>query len=383
MSNNNQTEEEFNEAVEKAYKVKLPNFDEHVNIAILGKVSSGKSSLLNAILGCDRTNSVAKVGAHSGVTTELDAHKFGIVTHKLDDHVLIIDSPGLNDVRAENSAQTIGFLKSIDIGILVLEGSLDLSQKEICDDIRKHAKKSIVVLNKIDEWDKLEEAALTKVMEQWASGLGVEKIFGACANGYDPKQREGIGMDLRGIDEIRNEILCFLENEGKSLLFEKVLKNKENAAIKIIAGAVVAAAVEAYIPGSAVWITATQAVAITSLVYLYTGELLSKTSVLGILPTFAGQSIGTTAFLWAKSFLPPTGVVDVVASGIAASITFAMLAAVKYVLQSGKSLENLEMLKEAFTRYSTTGNVLKNISPTDIKSKDFLYNIFKNVLTKS
>jgi small GTP-binding protein len=382
MSNDNKTEKEFNETFEKAYKEKIPNFDEHVNIAILGKVSSGKSSLLNAILECDRTNPVAKVGAEAGVTKGIDHHKFGIASHQLDDHVLIIDSPGLDDVRKENSAQTRDFLKSIDIGILVLEHSLDLTQKKIYDDLKSHAKKTIVVLNKIDEWDKYDETALTKVLQQWMTGLGVEKIFCACTNGYDPDQREGIGMDLRGVDEIRKEIVNFLEKEGKALLFEKVLRNKENAAIKIIATAVICAAAEAWIPGSAAWITATQAVAITSLAYLYTGEYLSKSSVLGLLPTFAGESIGTTLFLWAKSFLPPTVVVDVVASGIAASITFAMLAAVNYVLQSGKSLQNVEIVKEAFVKYLSAGNVLKNISASDLKSADFLTKIVKDTLTK-
>jgi small GTP-binding protein len=379
MSNVKQSEKEFDEIFDKAYKAKSPNFDEHVNIAILGKVSAGKSSLLNAILGCDKTNPVAKVGAHSGVTTELDPHTFGITTHQLDERVLIIDSPGLNDVRAENSAQTISFLKSIDVGILVLEGSLDISQKEIYDDIQKHTKKSIVVLNKIDEWDKLEETALANVMEQWASGLGVEKIFGACSNGYDPKQREGIAMDLRGIDEIRNEIICFLEKEGKGVLFAKVLRNKENAATRIIAGAVVAAAVESFIPGSAAWITATQAAAIASLVYLYTGKVFSKDHILNLLPYFAGQSAGTTAFLWAKSFLPPTGIVDVVAAGIAASITFAMLAAVNYALKSGKSLENLEILKEAFVKYRAI-EPFKDLSITDLKNKDFISNLIRSAL---
>ena len=37
-------------------------------------------------------------------------------------------------------------------------------------------------------------------------------------------------------------------------------------------------------------------------------------AALAIIPTFAAESLGTSIFLFAKSFLPPTGVVDVAAA---------------------------------------------------------------------
>lgn len=366
---------EFEDYFKTAYEAKAPKFDEHINIALVGKVSAGKSSVLNAILGRDRSDPLAKVGAQSGVTTK-------VTPYKLDKHVLIIDCPGLDDVRAENSDETKEFLSSIDLGLFVVTGSADASQKKNYEDLKLNSHKVIVILNKIDEWDDLEESAYKAVVEQWKFVLGVDRIFGTCTKGYDPKMRQSAPMDIRGIEEVRSDIFDFLEKEGKQLLLARHLKNKEKYALGIIASALAAVAAEAFIPGSAAYITATQVVAITSLNYLYTGDVLSKSSALSLLPTFAGQSIGMTAFLWAKSFLPPTGVVDAVAAGIAAVITFAMLAAVKWMLENGHSFDEKELLKEVFGEYKSIGEALKQVSLSDFKDKTSIMDFVKRILLK-
>jgi len=167
------------------------------------------------------------VGAKSGVTTK-------ITYYPLDDKVLIIDCPGLEDVRNENSAKTKDFFKKIDLGILVVTGSVDSLQKANYDDLKKSAKKTIVVLNKIDEWDDLEKSAFEEVVAQWKLVLGTEVLFPACTKGYDPKMRQDIPMNLRGVDSIRNEIFEFLQTEGKEILLARHLMNKEIKAHIII-----------------------------------------------------------------------------------------------------------------------------------------------------
>lgn len=366
---------DFDGHFKDAYKAKSPKFEDHVNIALVGKVSTGKSSVLNAILDRTRQDPIAKVGAQSGVTIK-------ITPYKLDDNVLIIDCPGLDDVRKENSEETKKFLKSIDLGIFVVTGSADATQKANFDDVRATCHKTIVVLNKIDEWDDLEESAYDAVVRQWETILGVPKVFGACAKGYDPKMRKDAPMDIRGIGQIKNEIFDFLEAEGKDILLARHLKNKGDYCLRIIAGALAAVAVEAFIPGSAAYITATQVVAITSINYLYTGEVLNKASALSLLPTFAGQSAGMTAFLWAKSFLPPTGVLDIAAAGIAVVITFAMLAAVKWMLESGHTLDESDLLKRAFGEYKDIGGAFKKASMSDFKDQASTAQLVKRLLSK-
>jgi small GTP-binding protein len=367
-------EKDFDKYFKEAFEAKNPSFDEHINVAVVGKVSAGKSSLLNAIFGRERSDPLAQVGAHSGVTTKVTAYK-------LDKHVLIMDCPGLDDVREKNSEETKNFLSSIDLGIFVITGSADGTQKCNYDDLKRNCKKVIVVLNKIDEWDDLEESAFESVVKQWKEVLGAHSIFPTCTKGYDPKMRKSAPMDIRGVEELREEIFRFLEKEGKALLLARHLKSKEKFAIGIIAAAVAAVAGEAFIPGSAAYITATQVVAITSLNYLYTGEVLSKSSALSLLPTFAGQSVGMTLFLWAKSFLPPTGIVDLAAAGIAVIITFAMLAAVKWVLESGYNLDRKDLLVKAFEIFKSSGQELKNVSLSDFKNQAAVIRLITRLLS--
>lgn len=242
---------------------------------------------------------------------------------------------------------------------------------------------TFVILNKIDEWDDLEDSAREEVVKQWRAVLGVDKIFETCTKGFDPRTRQSDPMDIRGVDEVHDNIFVFLQKEGKSILLAKHLKNKEKYAIGIIGASIIAVAGEAFIPGSAAYITATQLASIISLNYLYTGEKLKKSSALSLLPTFAGESLGTTAFLWAKSFLPPTLVLDVAAASIAVVITFAMLAAVKWMLENEHSLDEKVILKNAFSSFNKIGEELKNISIADMRDKSSIMLLLGRLLSKA
>jgi hypothetical protein len=51
-----------------------------------------------------------------------------------------------------------------------------------------------------------------------------------------------------------------------------------------------------------------------------------------------------------ESFLPPTGIADVAAAGVAAMMTITMLGAVTWALEQGYSLEERTQLRLAFRR---------------------------------
>jgi GTP-binding protein EngB required for normal cell division len=56
---------------DELYEKRKPS-DNPLNIAVVGKVSAGKSSLINAILECEfGAETIAPVGATSGVTTKV------------------------------------------------------------------------------------------------------------------------------------------------------------------------------------------------------------------------------------------------------------------------------------------------------------------------
>jgi len=342
-------DEKFNESYDK----KNPNYSATLNIALIGKVASGKSSLLNALLERDRSNKIAKVSAEAGTTVNIRPLKFG------SENVVIYDSPGLDDIKSINSEATKDFLKNIDIGLFVVHDAADASQQKSFEDLQKVTKKTFVILNKIDVWDHLK--TIDPIVDQWKNSLNCSVIYPTCAKGYDDNAKDDVPLDIRGVDELRADLLAFLESEGKAIHLAKHLKKKESYVYKIIATALIAVAIEAFIPGSAAYITATQVVAIGSIYYVMTGVVLSKSSILPLLPRFLAQELGLTLFLWVKSFLPPNGVVDVAAAGIAVTITFAMLATVYQMLKSGFSLDDNEKLKSIFGDFNKKSKILLDI----------------------
>ncbi|MEJ1936622.1 dynamin family protein, partial [Nostoc sp. NIES-2111] len=282
---------------------------------------------------------------------------------RLDEKVRLVDSPGLDDVRAENSQVTREFLKRIDIGILVVTGASDASQKKFLVDLLSHCDSVFVVLNKIDEWDRLAPTALEKVITQWKQVLQIEKIYPVCAFGYDIDTPANTPLDIRGVDKLREDINSFLCTKGKDLLLARHMGEKKPYAIGIITSAVAAVAVESFIPGSAVYITATQYAAISSLYYLYKGEILPPNATSGLIVKFALISGKSTIFLWLGSILPPSGVLDLAEAVIAANITLAVLGTVNFILESGARFEEEELLNSKFKSYQKEGGlVLKSIS---------------------
>ncbi len=369
-------EKSFFDKVEALTEEKMPDFSKTLNMAFIGKVSSGKSSLINAFLNRDKKDILAAVGAKAGVTTQLKILK-------LDDHVRLIDSPGLDDIRSENSQVTKDFLDHIDVGILVVSGTSDSAQKKYLDDLRAAKCNSIfVVLNKIDEFDRYAPITLQNIIQQWKEDLQIEKIYPVCAFGYDPETAPHLKPDIRGVDALRKDIEKFLQEQGKDLLLARQMAEKQSYAIKIIAGALVAISSQVFLPGSAAFIAATQASAIASLYYLYNGKAITSRAALALLPSFASEAMLSNTFLFVQSFIPPTGVLDLAAVIAAITTTVAMLSTVNYLLATGAELTEKNRLKEVFSKYKTqaTKEVLFKVELEKLKNPGYIQEIVKKFI---
>jgi len=160
-----------------------------------------------------------------------------------------------------------------------------------------------------------------------------------------------VGPSFEGVDLLRAALLSeALSHLGATV--DRVRRAKRPFAVAIIASATLISAAEGVLPAAAAFFVATQVSAIASLYYLYRGKWMGRTQVLTLLPIFASEAAGGSLFLFAKSFFPPTGVGDVAAAVVAASISLAMLGAVARVLEQGYSLDEREKLREAFQRMS-------------------------------
>ena len=374
----------FIEELIRVTEERFPDFSKTINIAMIGKVSSGKSSLINAILRRTRENPAVAVAATSGVTKKLQCFR-------LHEQFLIVDSPGLDDVVQENSGETIEFLKHIDLGVLVVHGSPDASQKKHYDDLRHNTEKVLVVVNKIDQWDTLRASGVEAVLAQWREMLGVDRAYPTCTIGFDPESEPDTKMDLRGVDEVRNEIETFFQDTGKDLLFAHLMGDKKPAVTNCIAVALAAVAVESFIPGSAILITATQAIAIAKLYYIYNGKSLNARSALAALPSFAAKSIGMNLFLWGKTLIETTTLITgpfiqvaigSVGVAVAVSLTLGILATINFMFQQGYDLTQKDALQTKFGLLKDPARVI--VSSADISqmgNKDFWLRTLGEFLT--
>ena len=153
----------------------------------------------------------------------------------------------------------------------------------------------------------------------------------------------------QGVDGLRAALLT-QALPGIDVSIERARLAKRPYATSIIAGAALVTAAEGLLPGAAAFVLTTQIGAITSLYYLYTGRWIGRTQVFTLIPVFASEAAGGSAFLLVKSFLPPTGVADVVAAGIACTMTIAMLGSVTWALEHGYELDQQQQLRLAFKR---------------------------------
>lgn len=188
--------------------------------------------------------------------------------------------------------------------------------------------------------DLASEAEVDARLEAWRALVPPPRVHATATPG---------GAPPRGVDGLRAALFAeAIDRVG--LAVDEARRRKRPFAAGIIAGAVLAAASEALVPGAAAFVAATQAGAISALSYLYTGAWLGRTQALTLLPMFAAEAAGGSVFLFVKSFLPPTGVADAAAALVAATLTVSVLGAVAWVLERGRSLDDEAELTLAFRR---------------------------------
>lgn len=127
-----------------------------IKIAIVGKPNVGKSSLLNKIIGKERSI----VSEIPGTTRDIIDEKFIFSNREF----VIIDTAGIrkkskvkNDIEYYSVNRAIKAIEDADITLLVIDAECNISDqdKKITDQIIKNGKGIIILLNK---WDKEEQS---------------------------------------------------------------------------------------------------------------------------------------------------------------------------------------------------------------------------------
>jgi len=177
--------EELNKQIENIKALESITY-KPLSIAIVGEVKSGKSSLLNALLG-EEISEVDVLEATSSVIEVVygenrDVSKFKDITRiSLDIDYLkkinIVDTPGLKSITQNNEDKTIDYIKYTDLILFVIDAT-HLGQEdtiEALELISEYNKPIIGVINKCDLLSENRSEILDYITSEY--GIYIDRFF--------------------------------------------------------------------------------------------------------------------------------------------------------------------------------------------------------------
>ena len=193
----------------------------HLHLAVFGRVSTGKSSLLNALIGEARF----AVSPLHGETRVSEMQQWNEVEAG---GVYLIDTPGLDEAGGEErEALAREVAGRSDLVIFVVDGDITETELESLKTLLGRGRPVIVVLNKSDLFTHAEREQLLASLRSRTEGIvDADHILAAAAQ---PKPQLVVEVDADGVEqtsersrepdveELRLRLWEILEGEGKTL----------------------------------------------------------------------------------------------------------------------------------------------------------------------
>lgn len=204
---------------------------ERVEVAVFGEISTGKSALVNALVG----DEVAGVSVRGGWTREvwrLGWSAPAVVVPGLErSELVLVDTPGLNEVDgAARAAMARDAAERADVVLLVTDGDLNETEFSALEQVAALHKPVLLVLNKKDLYtpDQLGElrAALTAPRVLTLVG-GIDNVLFVAAaprpveyvvEASDGSTRSEWRRPAPDVEALRARVLEVLVDEGKALV---------------------------------------------------------------------------------------------------------------------------------------------------------------------
>lgn len=193
----------------------------HVHLAVFGRVSVGKSALLNALLGESRF----EVGVLHGTTTRSGRGEWREATTQ---GVHLIDTPGINELSGEER-ETLAFdvAGRSDLVLFVVDGDMTSIEVDALRTLASTQRPILLALNKADRYTAAQRGELrARLVEHTRGSVQPENIVEVMALPApehvlqvqpDGSEREIVRERGPDVGALRARILAVLEAEGKTL----------------------------------------------------------------------------------------------------------------------------------------------------------------------
>ena len=213
---------QLNDMLEKITKGK-------VEIVIFGEISTGKSAIINALIGQE----VTEVNVQGGWTTQVWKAEWGDAGYRVggleSSEVILIDTPGINEVdggdRADLAETTA---RRADLILFVTDSDLNETEYAALVELAALKKPMLFVFNKIDLYSAEDRAGLLKTLgDRIGDIIPVEHFVFTAA---DPREIEYVIEQPDGSEKVewrkpdpdviqlKTRILETLEKEGVGLI---------------------------------------------------------------------------------------------------------------------------------------------------------------------
>ena len=198
---------------------------ERLEIVAFGAISSGKSSLLNALAGRD----VFRTGVVGGTTTTQSN-----IEWPGSDRVVLVDTPGLAEVAGtERGRQAAEAAKNADLVLMVIDGPIRDYEHELLEALAAMGKRVVVCLNKAD-WYTLEERTdlCAQIAEQVRGLVAADDVVSVRSRPVDRpivrvlpdgSQQEDTVTEPPDIQPLADRLLKIVRKEGDTLLLANLL----------------------------------------------------------------------------------------------------------------------------------------------------------------
>ena len=197
-----------------------------VELVVFGEISTGKSALINALLG----DAVADVDVQGGWTREIQRSEWKTCEYRVPglnrSGVLLVDTPGINEVEGQERAELAEeAARRADLILFVTDSDLNEVEHAALKQLSALKKPLMLVLNKKDLYSPEQRSRLLEVLtrERLPGLMPLDHVVMTSA---DPREVEYVIEDAQGntrhewrrpepdIQDLKAKILEILDRDG-------------------------------------------------------------------------------------------------------------------------------------------------------------------------